>query len=265
MNSLTQSLFTALQACHAALQNLHVRQHWDKHIEDLLGDDMYAEAVDAENLAAAALADARLRTEPSSDTGLFSGVIPSDAKDTTPAQQAALNVMLPEDLDDTLVNELINVIWPYLDDAHMRDAGSVAEAEGLVRDAVENALDTWDPAPPEDDRTPSSVGPDAPAAGERRQDGQHEFADCGGHPCCVTCGSDEDDAFVGGQECTFGVDADAPDDAVNRMMAEDIWGEHPDFPRADWRAARGDGDTQSGYWDWTRSQIEQRADEEGSK
>ena len=38
----------------------------------------------------------------------------------------------------------------------------------------------------------------------RRKAGQHSFADCGGNPRCVTCGCDEDDAFVGGEECTFG-------------------------------------------------------------
>ena len=38
----------------------------------------------------------------------------------------------------------------------------------------------------------------------RRKAGEHRFADCGGAPRCVTCGCDEDDAFVGGQECSFG-------------------------------------------------------------
>jgi len=39
---------------------------------------------------------------------------------------------------------------------------------------------------------------------ERRKAGEHRFADCGGYPRCVTCGRDEDDAFVGAEECTFG-------------------------------------------------------------
>ncbi len=39
---------------------------------------------------------------------------------------------------------------------------------------------------------------------QRRKAGQHRFAYCGGYPRCVTCGRDEDDAFVGGEECTFG-------------------------------------------------------------
>jgi hypothetical protein len=29
----------------------------------------------------------------------------------------------------------------------------------------------------------------------------HIFADCGGTPRCTICGADEDDAFVGGEEC----------------------------------------------------------------
>ena len=36
-----------------------------------------------------------------------------------------------------------------------------------------------------------------------RKTGEHRFADCGGAPRCVTCGADEDDAFVGGAVCTF--------------------------------------------------------------
>ena len=30
---------------------------------------------------------------------------------------------------------------------------------------------------------------------------KHHFADCGGYPRCVHCGCDEDDVYVGGQEC----------------------------------------------------------------
>lgn len=36
-----------------------------------------------------------------------------------------------------------------------------------------------------------------------RKTGEHLFADCGGLPRCVTCGADEDDAYVGGEPCTF--------------------------------------------------------------
>jgi hypothetical protein len=36
-----------------------------------------------------------------------------------------------------------------------------------------------------------------------RKSGEHVFAPCGGVPRCVTCGCDEDDAFIGGQRCTF--------------------------------------------------------------
>ena len=37
----------------------------------------------------------------------------------------------------------------------------------------------------------------------RRKRGEHRFS-AADFPRCVTCGCDEDDAFVGGQECTFG-------------------------------------------------------------
>ena len=36
-----------------------------------------------------------------------------------------------------------------------------------------------------------------------RRDGEHLFADCGGYPRCVTCGCDEDAAFVEGEECSY--------------------------------------------------------------
>ena len=40
---------------------------------------------------------------------------------------------------------------------------------------------------------------------ERRKRGEHRFLCADGvFPRCVTCGCDEDDAFVGGQECSFG-------------------------------------------------------------
>jgi hypothetical protein len=36
-----------------------------------------------------------------------------------------------------------------------------------------------------------------------RSKGAHLFVPMGGHPRCADCGCDEDDAFVGGEECTF--------------------------------------------------------------
>jgi len=36
-----------------------------------------------------------------------------------------------------------------------------------------------------------------------RKSGQHLFADCGGVPRCVTCGCDEDDAYVANEKCTY--------------------------------------------------------------
>jgi hypothetical protein len=38
----------------------------------------------------------------------------------------------------------------------------------------------------------------------RRENGEHRFSSpTNGIPRCITCGCDEDDAFVGGEECTF--------------------------------------------------------------
>ena len=40
---------------------------------------------------------------------------------------------------------------------------------------------------------------------ERRKRGEHHFSNpTNGIPRCVTCGCDEDDAFVGGEECSYG-------------------------------------------------------------
>ena len=39
----------------------------------------------------------------------------------------------------------------------------------------------------------------------RRKAGEHIFSNpTNGIPRCIDCGCDEDDAFVGGEECTFG-------------------------------------------------------------
>lgn len=38
---------------------------------------------------------------------------------------------------------------------------------------------------------------------ETRKTGEHRFVDCGGAPRCVTCGADEDDAYVGGEPCSY--------------------------------------------------------------
>jgi hypothetical protein len=37
----------------------------------------------------------------------------------------------------------------------------------------------------------------------QRKTGEHLFVPCGGLPRCATCGCDEDDAFVGGEPCSF--------------------------------------------------------------
>lgn len=34
------------------------------------------------------------------------------------------------------------------------------------------------------------------------------------------------------------------------------WGEHPDFPVADWQYEVSNGDTRSGYWEWVEKKVE---------
>jgi len=38
---------------------------------------------------------------------------------------------------------------------------------------------------------------------QMRKTGEHLFVPCGGLPRCATCGCDEDDAFVGGEKCSY--------------------------------------------------------------
>lgn len=38
------------------------------------------------------------------------------------------------------------------------------------------------------------------------------------------------------------------------------WGEHPEYPRGDWRDEVQTDDTQLGYWDWVVSKLSQEAD-----
>lgn len=71
----------------------------------------------------------------------------------------------------------------------------------VVRDAANNGTLTGETAATVEKYTFSVIPLD-------RQTGQHLFAHCGGIPKCVTCGCDEDDAFVGGEECTFIADID---------------------------------------------------------
>lgn len=68
----------------------------------------------------------------------------------------------------------------------------------VIKDAVNNGTLTGE--------TEATVEHYSFTVAERvdRQPGQHLFADCGGVPRCVTCGCDEDDAYVGGQDCTYG-------------------------------------------------------------
>ena len=44
-------------------------------------------------------------------------------------------------------------------------------------------------------------------------------------------------------------------DAVNLSQKETYWGEHTDFPLADWIAEVQAGDTRQGYWEWVVLQV----------
>lgn len=48
-------------------------------------------------------------------------------------------------------------------------------------------------------KTKSSIKPKA----ERRKRGEHLWHESDGVTKCITCFCDEDDAFVGGQECSY--------------------------------------------------------------
>lgn len=78
----------------------------------------------------------------------------------------------------------------------------------VVRDAVNNGTLTGETAATVEkyfftvEKVTDKIKPKAKR--NQRKAGEHRFADCGGNPRCVTCGCDEDDAFVGGQECSFG-------------------------------------------------------------
>ena len=40
------------------------------------------------------------------------------------------------------------------------------------------------------------------------------------------------------------------------------WGEHPDYPVADWQYEVANRDTRQGYWDWVESSIDSNQGEE---
>jgi len=85
-----------------------------------------------------------------------------------------------------------------------------------------------------------------------------------GLPCQVAF-----DLVTGSQEYTVEgddviVEVETPDQSqseVDRMAEENVWGEHPEYPRGDWRYEVGQRDTNRGYWDWVRHQLEMVEDE----
>ena len=49
-----------------------------------------------------------------------------------------------------------------------------------------------------------------------------------------------------------------PQDWPNTPVGtDDVWGEHPRYPRQDWAAEVANNDTNLGYWMWVRSRIDQ--------
>ena len=40
------------------------------------------------------------------------------------------------------------------------------------------------------------------------------------------------------------------------MQADNVWAEHPTYPREDWRTDVANNDTNLGYWDWVEIKIE---------
>lgn len=43
---------------------------------------------------------------------------------------------------------------------------------------------------------------------------------------------------------------------VDALMSADLWSEHPANDREGWRQDVADGNTQLGYWDWVKRNIE---------
>jgi hypothetical protein len=44
--------------------------------------------------------------------------------------------------------------------------------------------------------------------------------------------------------------------AWQRMQAENVWNEHPDWSRKEWGQEAFENNTNLGYWDWVWHQIE---------
>ena len=43
-----------------------------------------------------------------------------------------------------------------------------------------------------------------------------------------------------------------------------VWGEHPCFPRNDWKTEVQNDDTVLGYWQWLQNQYDRAVEENGS-
>ncbi len=49
---------------------------------------------------------------------------------------------------------------------------------------------------------------------------------------------------------------------AERLVAQHgVWGEHPDYPVADWQLMVANDETRQGYWEWIASELELAADD----
>jgi hypothetical protein len=44
---------------------------------------------------------------------------------------------------------------------------------------------------------------------------------------------------------------------LREMLAVDLWQDHPDWPRSEWRLEAGNDDTLLGYWEWVQAKLEE--------
>lgn len=81
----------------------------------------------------------------------------------------------------------------------------IMQMQRVVSNAVNNGLLTGNTAATVEQYSSSVKEIRKRKKSIRRKSGEHLFSNpTDGIPRCITCGCDEDDAFVGGQECSYG-------------------------------------------------------------
>ncbi|KAA0573418.1 hypothetical protein [Azospirillum sp. Sh1] len=86
-----------------------------------------------------------------------------------------------------------------------------------------------------------------------RPDDIHDIATNGGD------GISLDDAGIDALCERLNVEQEGPD-PIGALIEEfggdrGVWGEHPGYPRADWRYQVENGDTNLGYWEWVENEL----------